>query len=270
MIDSHCHLDFLQFDEDRAEVIQSSLSLGIRTILLPGTHAAGWSKQITLCTQFPQLRYALGLHPYFLSQYRQEHLTELKKLINDLRQQVLAVGEIGLDFAIAAQNTEQGKLQIEVFEEQLTLAQENQLPVIVHHRQSHNEIIRILKSAGLTQGGVIHAFSGSYQQARQYVDMGFKLGVGGTITYPRAAKTRLTIGKMPLDALLLETDAPDMPVSGKQGKRNSPENLPEILNALAEIRSESREQIELATDLNFAALFVPDDLPDVVAGSLSQ
>jgi TatD DNase family protein len=251
MIDSHCHLDFSCFDEDRREVLNICHANNIHTILIPGTQASAWNKQIQLCQHSSQLKFSLGLHPYFLNDFQEQHLSILADLLLVNRSQVLAVGEIGLDFAIKVDH----KLQQEVFKYQLGLAQTHDLPVILHHRHSHNEILRTLKHALPSRGGVIHAFSGSLQEAHRYIELGFKLGVGGTITYPRAVKTRDTIRHVPLSSILLETDAPDMPLMGKQGKRNSPENLPLVLQALQELRAESIKEVERACEDNFADLF---------------
>ena len=239
--------------------MESARVLGVNRILIPGTSASCWHKQIALCSPSPQLEFALGLHPYFLEAFFPQQLEQLSELIQQHRNQILAVGEIGLDFAIQQDKS----LQLEVFESQLELAKYFELPVILHHRKSHHEIIRLLKQHKVARGGVVHAYSGSYQQAMEYVELGFKLGIGGTITYPRANKTIDAVKRVPLSSLLLETDAPDMPVSGKQGKRNSPENLPVILDVLAQIRDEPREEIEKTTDLNFAALFQVDLQPVV-------
>ena len=251
MIDSHCHLDFKQFDADRTELLKQAQALGIAKILIPGTQACAWPKQIQLCSENSQLEYALGLHPYFLAEYQPEHLTALRDLLEAHQQDVVAVGEIGLDFAIKQDR----HVQRGGFEQQLSLASEFGLPVILHQRKSHHEMIRLLKKHKFKSGGVVHGFSGSYQQAMDYVELDFKLGIGGTITYPRAKKTIDAISKVPLSSLLLETDAPDMPVCGQQGHRNSPLNLVHILESLTTIRPESRAELEQATDLNFAALF---------------
>ena len=251
MIDSHCHLDFAAFDHDREQVIQRAASLGVNQILVPGTQAKRWQKQRAICQQFDNLKFALGLHPYFLTEFNREDLDTLEVSLKHCREHVTAVGEIGLDFAIDIDRA----LQEDVFIQQLSIAKQARLPVILHHRKSHNDLIRILKSTQFHFGGVIHAFSGSYQQGKAYVDMGFKLGVGGTITYPRAVKTIDAIKRLPLESLLLETDAPDMPMSGRQGERNSPEYLPDVLEALSRIRKENKRQLEAVTDLNFAALF---------------
>ena len=246
LIDSHCHLDFRCFDHDRTEVLNHCKKLAIKTIVIPGTQASHWQKQIGLCHLHPQLRFALGLHPYFLNCFEPLHLVELSQLLNQYQDKVLAVGEIGLDSRIDVD----WKLQLQVFEQQLLIAQEHMLPVILHHRNSHNEIIRSLKAKKFTQGGIVHAFSGSVQEANTYIDLGFKIGIGGGITYSRASKTRKTIAQLPINCLVLETDAPDMPLMGKQGQRNSPEYLPEIFESLLSLRNETKQQLLKACSLN--------------------
>ena len=239
LLDSHCHLDFSCFDHDRAEILDRCTKLTVDTIIIPGTQASQWQKQIDLCHKFPQLRFALGLHPYFLNSFESTHLEQLTSLINQHPQKVVALGEIGLDTHIDVD----WKLQTQVFEQQLTIAKEHNFPVILHHRNSHNELIRILKAKKFTIGGIVHAFSGSLQEAQTYIDLGFKIGVGGGITYSRANKTRQTIAQIPLNSLVLETDAPDMPLMGKQGQRNSPEYLPEIFESLCALRNETKQEI---------------------------
>jgi TatD DNase family protein len=238
-IDSHCHLDFSCFDHDLNKVLHSCRKLEVDTIVIPGSQASQWQKQIELCRLYPQLRFALGLHPYFLNNFEAAHLVELTHLLNQYQDQVLALGEIGLDTHIDID----WELQIQVFEQQLMIAKDHILPIILHHRNSHNELIRILKAKKFTQGGIVHAFSGSLQEAYTYIDLGFKIGVGGGITYPRAKKTRKTIAQLPLNSLVLETDAPDMPLMGKQGQRNSPENLPVIFESLVELRNETKQEV---------------------------
>lgn len=246
LIDSHCHLDFSCFDHDRAEILGSCRELTIDIIVIPGTQASQWQKQIALCHQHPQLRFALGIHPYFLDNFEPEHLDKLSHLLNQYQNEVVALGEIGLDTHIDVD----WRLQIQVFEQQLIIAKENMLPVILHHRNSHNQLIRILKDKKFTQGGIVHAFSGSLHEAQTYIDLGFKIGVGGGITYVRANKTRNTIAELPLSSLVLETDAPDMPLMGKQGQRNSPEYLPEIFDSLLAIRKETKQEVLQACSHN--------------------
>ncbi|MCF2946554.1 TatD family hydrolase [Paraglaciecola aquimarina] len=251
-IDSHCHLDFSCFDTDRQEILKSCTKLGIGTIVLPGTQAAHWQNQIDLVESFsqqnfsqqklPQLKFALGLHPYFLSGYQDKHLIRLKSLLQQHQDKVVALGEIGLDAAIELD----WQTQLNIFIKQLNLAKELSLPIILHHRKTHNELIQTIKNHDFKCGGIVHAFSGSFQQALTYIELGFKLGVGGGITYHRAHKTRQTISQLPISSLVLETDAPDMPLSGKQGSRNTPQNLVEIFNCLVKLRTESPEEIKQA------------------------
>ena len=246
LIDSHCHLDFSCFDDDRAEVLNNCKKLSVETIVIPGTEASRWQKQINLCHLYPQLRFALGLHPYFLNSFESLHLVELSKLLNQYQDRVLAVGEIGLDTHIDVD----WKLQLQVFEQQLLIAEEHMLPVILHHRNSHNQLIRTLKAKKFSQGGIVHAFSGSVQEAKAYIDLGFKIGVGGGITYSRASKTRKTIAQLPINCIVLETDSPDMPLMGKQGQRNSPEYLPEIFDSLLTLRNETKQKLLQACSHN--------------------
>lgn len=253
MIDSHCHLDFKEFDDNRDKILQNCQKLGIKKILIPGTKTSGFTKQRQLAKCHSELDIAFGLHPYFLESSFKQSLDVMASMIAQHREEIVAVGEIGLDLAITERVS--FKLQKQAFQSQLALAKQYQLPVILHHRKSHNELIQILKLNDFRNGGVVHAFSGSLQVARQYIEMGFKLGVGGTITYPRAQKTRETIAQVPLDTLLLETDAPDMPLCGKQGQVNSPLNLPEIVASLCELRSETEHQIVTQTTQTYQALF---------------
>jgi len=251
MIDSHCHFDFPVFDQDRDEILQRCTSAGVKKIVIPGTQACSWSKLISLCDIHENLEFALGLHPYFISSAGEDDLQTLSDLVKRHRKSIVAVGEIGLDFASAQTNAK----QIEYFQQQLHIANDNNLPIVVHHRKSHNQLIRMLKNTPVSKGGVIHAFSGSYFEAKTYLDLGFKLGVGGTITYQRASKTREVIKQLPIESLLLETDAPDMPIFGRQGQRNSPEFLPEIVQALCELKSMSKDEVVDKTSQTSAQLF---------------
>lgn len=239
MIDSHCHLDFACFDDDRQSILAQCRLSHISKIVIPGTQATSWPQLISLCQSSSQLVFALGLHPYFLQDDHEQDFVLLEELLTRHRGDVVAVGEMGLDNSLQ----HKAGLQEDVFNQQLSLANTYQLPIIVHHRRSHNQLIRLLKAKLPSKGGIVHAFSGSLFEAQTYIDMGFKLGVGGTITYARAAKTRDVIRQVPLSSLVLETDAPDMPLQGKQGQRNSPLNLPLVLMALQDLRRESKAEV---------------------------
>ncbi len=237
-IDSHCHLDFEQFDSDRKAVINRAKQVGVDHFIVPGVGQSNWAKLIGLKQDFAEVAIALGLHPYFINAYRPGHMQELAELAHQQRQSIVAIGEIGLD-----KTCDHFDKQLALFEQQLALADSLQLPVIIHNRNADGEMIPLLKKfPKLT--GVIHAFSGSLQQAKQFVDLGFKLGIGGVITYQRANKTRQTVAQLPIESMLLETDAPDMPLQGEQGQRNEPANINSIFNQLLELRSEDKQTLQ--------------------------
>lgn len=252
MIDTHCHLDFPQFDSDREFVLTRCQLAGINKIIVPGTQASRWPTQISICKSSSSLSFALGIHPYYAGAAIADDLDKLDKLLNLHRTDTVAIGETGLDFHLPEESHQS---QIDFFIEQIHLANKYRLPLILHHRKSHNETIRLLKQQHFVHSGVVHAFSGSLQEANSYIDMGFKLGAGGTITYARATKTRDTFKLVPLESIVLETDAPDMPMSGRQGQRNSPEYLGEVARHLAGIRGISVSEVVEQTNANSTQLF---------------
>lgn len=240
LFDTHCHLDFDVFSPYQTNVIDQAQTQGVKRFVVPATTQARWQQVQHLACQHPhQVFYGLGYHPYFLEQRPNHALTLLEQALTHVDQQCVAVGEIGLDASVEVDSY----IQQSLFCAQLNIAEQAKLPIIVHNRQAHNELIRLIKQSKFTQGGVIHAFSGSEQQAWQWIDLGFKLGVGGVITYPRAQKTRRAIGRIPTEHLVLETDAPDMPLFGFQGQINTPDRLILILNCLAELKNESKQSL---------------------------
>ncbi len=188
------------------------------------------------------------MHPWWIEDATDEHLWLLEQFAAE--EPLVAIGEIGIDGAIDDLDK-----QSHYFGAQLTIANNQQLPVVIHHRKSHHLITPKLKQAKVTHGGVIHAFSGNYQQAMTYIDMGFKLGIGGTITYERAAKTRDAVSKIPIEAIVLETDAPALPLNGFQGKHNSPEQLPRVLTSLAELRQQDEVDLAKQIEMNVEQVF---------------
>jgi len=189
------------------------------------------------------------LHPMLIDQHHESHLQDLNQLLS--QQKAIAVGEIGLDYFLA--QLDKHKQQF-FFVEQLRLAKRHQLPVILHVRKAHDEVLMQLRRAQL-KGGIVHAFSGSEQQAYQYIDLGFKLGFGGALTYERAKKLRRLAASLPLESIVLETDAPDMPLANQSGRRNSPENTVLICKKLAQLRASDEAEIALKTQLNTTQIF---------------
>jgi len=244
LIDTHCHLNFSQFDSDRKKLLEYCQAIGVKDIIVPGVKAEDWSQLLNTCAQSTLLHPALGLHPLFLADHKPEHLLQLKDFIENNK--IIAIGEIGLDFYLPDHDKQ---AQIDLFSAQLALAQAMQLPVLLHVRKAHDQTISLLKKYPVL-GGIVHAFNGSLQQAEHYQQLGFVFGVGGAITYPKATRLRSLFSQLPLSSIVLETDAPDMPLLDMQGQRNSPENIPLILDALSSIRSESREEIATITARN--------------------
>ncbi|WP_259364533.1 MULTISPECIES: TatD family hydrolase [unclassified Colwellia] len=251
--DSHCHLDFDAFSENLPELLKQCQQANIYHIVIPSIGPKNWHKTLTLAKNHSSetltLHPCLGIHPWFLNDLHADSLTVLEHLVKSHRNEIVAIGEAGIDGVIAQAENNLAQ-QIQIFEQQLTLAKSYQLPIIVHHRKSHQHIVAMLRQKNLTKGGIIHAFSGSYQQACQYIDLGFKLGIGGTITYPRAEKTIKAIKRLPLASLVLETDAPSMPLYGFQGQDNSPLQLIKVFQALVGIRSESASELAHALESN--------------------
>lgn len=263
MIDSHCHLDFAQFDSDRATILSNCAQAGISRILIPNTrlHSLDKLHELTAsrCENAPILDMAAGLHPWFLAQHVDTELDQLAHWLQSHHRHCVAIGETGIDLTITERVAEQQ--QSIALEGQIALAREYKLPLILHHRNSHNQLIRLLKRSRFNQGGVIHAFSGSLQTAEQYLELGFLLGIGGTITYPRAKKTITALQHLPLTHCLLETDAPDMPMHGRQGQRNSPEYLVDVAAALAKIKNLSVAEVMAVTTDNYHRLFLTQTTP---------
>jgi len=244
LIDSHCHLDFEQFEGSRENILTHCQQLGVKDIVVPAVMARDWGKLLSLCAQSKMLHPALGLHPLFMSEHKAKHLEQLKKHIATC--QILAIGEIGLDFYLPDHDK---KSQISLLLQQLEIAQHFKLPILLHVRKAHDQTISLLKKVPVI-GGIVHAFNGSLQQAKQYQELGFAFGVGGAITHPRATRLRSLMSKLPHSSLVLETDAPDMPLVDRQGQRNTPENIPLIMAALAELRNESCDEIATFTTAN--------------------
>ncbi len=252
LVDTHCHFDFDVFAADFSAELGQARQSYVEKVIIPSVGPQNWVKVKELSIQYPGIIYhALGIHPHFLYGVDEQTLTELRQRVEHRTSSCVAIGECGLDAMIDVPVEK----QLEVLTFQLEIAQDTALPVILHSRKLHSQIARMLRRFPKLTGGVLHAFSGSYQQAKELVDLGLKIGVGGTITYPRANKTRQTISRLPLDCLVLETDAPDMPIAGNQGKPNHPQYLWQVLSSLAEIREESEDVLAEQLWVNSHELF---------------
>ncbi len=229
---------------------------GVKQIVIPSVGQSNWHSIDQLCQHHHELYYGLGIHPFFSAEHTDDVCTQLANALSTALKQpntkCVAVGECGLDFAIAEFDRQQQLLWLT---EQLKLVNTYHLPVILHCRKAFPELLRAIKADMPSQGGVYHGFSGSYQQASQLLDLGIKIGVGGTITYERAKKTRETIRKLPLSAIVLETDAPDMPVCGFQGEPNRPERLAYIAQSVSQLKGIEIAEVNETTTLTARELF---------------
>ncbi len=248
LIDTHCHIDVEAFDTDRDEVLKECQKVGVTRIVVPGIEVETWGRLGKMCDELTGLYPAYGLHPVYVDQHADDDLVVLETLLKT--NNPIAVGEIGLDFLFKKDLTELDKEhQQSLFESQLRLAQSVSLPVILHVRKAHDVVLSTLRRIPVN-GGICHAFNGSMEQAHRYIDMGFKLGFGGMLTYERSHKLHRLAQQLPIESIVLETDAPDMTCSSHHGERNSPEYLPESLAALALLREEGVETIAEQTTAN--------------------
>lgn len=249
LFDSHCHLDAAEFDADRAAVLERARAVGVTGQLVPAVAAASWPALRRICAAEADLYPAYGLHPMYLAQHRPEHLEQLAEWVQ--RERPCAIGECGLDFHVEGLDPPTQRFY---FERQLRIAREYDLPLVLHARKAVEEVIHTLRRIGGLRG-VVHSWSGSEEQARQLWQLGFHLGIGGPVSYERARRLRGIVAKMPLELLLLETDAPDQPLSGHPGERNEPARVAEVAHIVAQLRDVDVDEIALATRANALRLF---------------
>ena len=254
LIDTHTHLDFPDFDADREAILANCRTLGVAKMVVLGVYQRNWQRVWDLVQRDPSLYAAFGLHPVYIDEHRPEHLTELGDWLTRLKgeRQVCAVGEIGLDYYVPSLGLER---QQQVFDAQLQLAADFDLPALLHVRRSHADVIATLKRYKLKRSGIVHAFAGSREEAREYIKLGFKLGLGGAATWPQALRMHRVIAELPIGSVVLETDSPDMAPAMYPGQRNSPEHLPDICAALAQLMGVSAQQLAEASTGNAVELF---------------
>ena len=261
-IDTHCHLDAAEFDADRDAVRAQARAQGVALCVIPAVERAHWAAVAQLAARHGDA-YALGIHPLYVPQAHDDDLLALDEALTERQgdPRLVAVGEIGLDFFVPALcEPPMRERQWTFYTAQLKLAQKHRLPVILHVRRSADLLLKGLRQHPVGSG-IAHAFNGSAQQAQHFVDMGLALGFGGALTYDRALQLRRLAVDLPLEALVLETDAPDMPphwlyqtaeqrAQGQAQGRNSPAELPRIAQALAELRGLPIEDLARASTDN--------------------
>jgi TatD DNase family protein len=254
LIDSHCHLDASEFNQEQDVIVKLALDHGVEKIIVPAVNRKSFDDVINLRKKFPNCFYALGFHPMYINDMKDDDLDTLQTYLSTY--EPVAVGEIGLDFFVTKDNA---SLQEEIFVAQLKLASIFDLPVIMHVRQAIDVVLKNLRRCPV-KGGIAHAFNGSLQQAHAFIELGFKLGFGGAMTYTRATHIQALAKSLPIESIVLETDAPDIPPSwlGHKGL-NSPQELYQIATFFAELRG-----MNLTSVIEISRQNTLDALPKIV------
>ena len=248
LIDTHCHLDAAEFDADREAVAKAAALAGVGRIVVPAVERANFGAVASVCRDHACCAAAYGIHPMYVDRARDDDLDALRETV--AREQPLAVGEIGLDRFVEPRDDARQEYW---FAAQLELAREAELPVLLHVRRAIDPVLMHLRRCRVP-GGIAHAFNGSRQQAEEFIRLGFKLGFGGSLSFPRATRIRDLAATLPLDAIVLETDAPDIPPHWLDGGRNSPDQLPRIAAELADLRGMTLADLAAASTANAVAV----------------
>ncbi len=249
LIDSHCHIDDDRLDATRDQVMQRATEQGVEQIIVPATTADRWQKIRGLSQQNARLLPAYGLHPMFIEHHQREHLQQLESWVQ--LESPIAVGECGLDFY---DGSETENWQTELFVGQIDIANRYGLPLIIHARKSLDKVISQLRRHP-HHGGVIHSFAGSEQQAKQLIDLNFCLGIAATVSFDRARRLRQVVSSVPLESLLIESDAPDQSGPEHRGQLNEPAFIRDHLVTIAELRQLEVETTAMQLNQNCRRLF---------------
>jgi TatD DNase family protein len=249
LIDSHAHLEMEQFDNDRQEVIERACLAGVEYVITVGTNPAFGEKAISIAKQYKNIFVSLGIHPHEAATADDKSLAQMAEFAR--QPEVVAYGEIGLDFF---RNLSPREKQIEVFSRQLEIARDLSLPVVIHDRDAHEQVLQLVRSSGV-QRGVFHCFSGDYALAQKCLDLGFYLSIPGTVTFDKAVKISDVVKKVPLEFLLLETDCPFLTPVPYRGRRNEPSFIIHTAKKVAQIKSLRWEDVADTTTRNALNLF---------------
>jgi TatD DNase family protein len=251
LIDSHAHLEMPEFKRDLEAVIQRAQDSGVGYIFTVGTEKRDWKRTLEIANSHPSIYVILGVHPHNAKEIDDKTYPILRELCRDRK--VKGYGEIGLDFF---RNLSPRDVQLKRFREQVGLAKELQLPIVVHDREAHQETLEILKSEKAEEcGGIIHCFSGDYEMAKECIDMGFFISIPGSITFKNAERFREIVKRLPLESLLVETDAPFITPEPFRGKRNEPSYVKYTAQKVAEIKKVSFEKVAEVTTENALQIF---------------
>ncbi|WP_265944969.1 TatD family hydrolase [Dechloromonas sp. A34] len=249
LIDTHCHLDAAEFDADRDAVQAEALAAGVERIVVPAVAVDSFPKLKAAVERYPGCVAAYGIHPLYVMQAKETDLGILRDWL--IREKPVAIGEIGLDYYVGESDPARQEF---FYVEQLKLAREFNLPVLLHVRRAVDDILKHLRRIAVP-GGIAHAFNGSRQQAEAFIGLGFKLGFGGAMTYSGSTRIRQLAATLPLESIVLETDAPDIPPAWLNRGRNAPAELLPMARTLSELRGLSLAEVAAATSVNARQLF---------------
>ena len=256
LVDTHCHLDFDRFDEDRDEVVARALEAGVSRIVVPALDLENCGAVLALAGHYPPVFAAVGVHPNSTASWQDDWIDALRVLAS--HEKVVAIGEIGLDYHWDKSPPD---VQQRAFTQQLDLAAELDLPVIVHNREAGADVLRLIERSALSQRenpGVLHSFSAGWQLAAKALDLGYFLGFTGPVTYKNADELREVVARAPADRILVETDAPFLAPQAHRGQRNEPAYVVDIAQKVAALRETSMRVIEAMTTENAACVFGRD------------
>jgi TatD DNase family protein len=250
LIDSHSHIEMKDFDRDRDEVIRRAKDAGINIIIAVGINLEDSKRAVSIAGRYDGVYATIGIHPHHANEIDEKTYDSLREMAK--HEKVVAYGEIGLDFF---RNLSPREVQIKRFGEQLELADELGLPVVIHDREAHSETLRMLEKWGGDKGGVIHCFSGDYGMAKKCLDMGFYISIAGNVTFKKSETLREVVEKEPISRLLVETDSPFLTPHPKRGERNEPANVIYTALKVAEIKDLPIEEVERITSQNTLNVF---------------
>lgn len=251
LIDSHAHLDDDRFDSDRTEIINKLMANGIEMVLNPGADLATSKKAVKLAEEYSFIYAAVGCHPHDSKYMNEETMNIFRELSKNKK--VIAIGEIGLDYYYDNSDRETQK---KWFREQIKLANELDMPYIVHDRDAHEDLFRIMKEeAKSNTRGILHCYSGSVEMAKEFIKLGFYISLAGPVTFKKAKTPKMVAKEIPLDKLLIETDSPYLTPEPYRGKRNEPMFVKYVAEEIANIRNVSLDVIAESTNKNFRKLF---------------
>lgn len=252
IFESHAHYDDEAFEQDREELLASMQARGIGAVINVSASAEGIERTVELTQRYPFIWGAVGVHPDEVGTMDSGTLERMRELCGE--EKIVAVGEIGLDYYWDKENHDRQK---EWFVRQMDVAREMKKPIIVHSREAAADTLQVMKDARAGEiGGVIHCFSYAKEMAREYLNMGFYLGIGGVVTFKNARKLKEVVEYAPLESILVETDSPYLAPVPNRGKRNSSLNLPYIIEEIARIKQVSAVEVERITEANARKLFL--------------